>query len=489
MVIRRCGAQRTVAVAVAATAVLAGCAADPAPSADPVPPTAGTTLVEPDDANAPIADAAVPTLGDRDLDVAHYDLELDYTPETGELDATATLELAVERPSDAVVLDLVDLEVSGVRVDGAEAPFEHADGKVTIDLGEVVAPGAPMQVAVDYAGVPDAVQTRALGGVEVGWQVRDDGSYVLSEPEGARTWYPVNDHPTDKATYDITVTVPEGVTAVANGELVDERADDTTTTTHWRMAEPMAPYLATVVTGDYVGTSNDADGDGVLPQNVWTAGDTDGAEDLLAAQGEAVDLLEGWLGPFPFSTYGGVVLPPDDTEPFFDNVAIETQSLSLYGAESVVGETVVHEAAHQWFGNSVSVTRWGDDIWWVEGFARYSEWLWIEDADGQAAYDRAVERTYDQLAEAERPVAPGDLSVSRLFSAWSYDRGGLTFAALRAEIGDEDFEAFLRTFVERYGGANATTEDLIATAEAVSDEDLEPFFDAWVFSDELPPAP
>ena len=238
----------------------------------------------------------------------------------------------------------------------------------------------------------------------------------------------------------------------------------------------MAPYLATVAVGDYERAAYPAVGD--VPVEGWApVGVARGLRDL-AVQPEVLEVLVDLLGPYPFATYGGVVLPGTPDDVFLRGVALETQAMAIYAPGTTVESVIVHETAHQWFGDSVTVESWRDDLWWVEGFATYAEWVWLEAGEGVEAYDDAVRGAARLVERSEGRIgrAPDD----GLFDPLRYQGGGLVFHALRREIGEEDFVAFLRTFVDRYRHANASTDDLIAVAEEVSGEDLEGFFTDWL---------
>ena len=172
----------------------------------------------------------------------------------------------------------------------------------------------------------------------------------------------------------------------------------------------------------------------------------------------------------------------------FSLVAMETQTLSQHDNSSFAlsERVVVHELAHQWFGNSVTLEAW-QDIWLKEGAATYAEWLWKEEQDGTEALDQTVRRFYRGEALSASPV--GRPSPDDLYSATVYDRGALTFHALRLYVGDEAFFQILRTYTARFRHGNADTADFIAIAEAVSGEDLGDFFDGWLYTAEIPAIP
>ena len=169
-------------------------------------------------------------------------------------------------------------------------------------------------------------------------------------------------------------------------------------------------------------------------------------------------------------------------------VAMETQTLSQHAqSREALSETVVaHELTHQWFGNSVSLENW-QDIWLKEGAATYAEWLWMEQKEGVEALDVKVNGVYQLEAWSANP--PGNPSPTNLFSNTIYDRGALTFHALRLRVGDEVFFQILRTYTERFRFGNASSADFIAVAEEVSGQDLAEFFDAWLYAKKIPAIP
>jgi len=193
------------------------------------------------------------------------------------------------------------------------------------------------------------------------------------------------------------------------------------------------------------------------------------------------------FGPYPFDVYGALVMNTD-----FGS-ALENQTMSIFGIDSIDVKdvktselTVAHELAHQWFGDSVSVADWSD-IWLNEGFAYYSEGLWVEHTDGRAALDEWVKSQYADIVKSPQFYPPpGSPPANDLFNEGVYVRGGLTLHALRLEVGDETFFKILQTYFERYKGGNATTDDFIAVAQEVSGKDLKNLMDSWLYNEKLP---
>ena len=326
-----------------------------------------------------------------------------------------------------------------------------------------------------------------------GWTRYDAGIFVASEPVGAAEWFPVNDHPLDKATYTIRVTVPKPYVVASNGLLQDTITGGDWTTYVWETIYPMASYLVTVNIGDFVVQSHEGP-NGLPIRNYCPRQLAEACEDTFALTGDMIEFFSQ-IAPYPFEAYGVVVT---DTEFTF---ALETQTLSLFGREITNPDSwqraggpefvIAHELSHQWFGNSVSPARW-EDIWLNEGFATYMQNLWMRESWGDDWADGFLEGWYDYIShpDPENPfVTIGAPPPDDLFNDAVYVRGGLTLAALHARVGDEVFFDILRTYYERYQYGNATTSDFIAIAEEQSGEDLEAFFQDWLFAEEMPAIP
>lgn len=431
-----------------------------------------------------LGDPLYPALGNGGYDVEHYTIDLVFPTSSGGLGGVATIDAAATVDLTSFNLDLVTLRAGSVTVDGVEAEFEHHDEELTITPLEAIPRDASFEVVVEFAGTPLPYSSAALP-LPIGWLTGTSGEqYVAAEPDAAHSWFPANDHPVDKATFTFTITVPDGTFAAANGALVETTTDIGTTTYRWEMDEPMATYLATVVIGEgYSVVPDEASSEvsGIVIRNVLPADLAASPPPGLERTGEMIDFFSGVFGPFPFDEYGIAVVSNHPS-------ALENQTLSIFGrrfVEAPIFEFVlVHELAHQWFGNSVSLTRW-DEVWLNEGFATYAELLWIEHELGSDGYRAAVaERT--AAADEARFLPPGAPPFDDLFNPGVYQRGGLTLAALRTEIGDEAFFSTIRTYAERFEYGNATTADFIAVTEEISGRDLGDFFATWLYDADIP---
>jgi aminopeptidase N len=194
-----------------------------------------------------------------------------------------------------------------------------------------------------------------------------------------------------------------------------------------------------------------------------------------------IDFVSSLIAPYPFDAYGVVLL----NKPI--GWALETQTLSTFGSRGAAEHVVMHELAHQWFGNSVSPATW-QDIWLNEGFATYFSSLWLEHQEGADALEAQMTSMYAFL-DAVEAGPPASVTVEDLFGTSVYQRGAWTLHALRLEVGDELFFEILRTYYDRFQNFHAGTQDFIEVASEISNRDLSDFFDGWLFESELPPMP
>ncbi|HEY9524137.1 MAG TPA: M1 family metallopeptidase [Thermopolyspora sp.] len=421
---------------------------------------------------AGIGDRDFPTDGNGGYDVGHYGLKLSYDPGTHKLGGTADITAKAVQNLSQFNLDLHGLIVSKATVDGAAARVTRSGDELTLIPERTIADGSTFDVRVTYGGTPTPMRDQANLGT-YGFIATKDGAFVTCEPDGAKTWFPSNDHPADKATYDFEITVPRGLTAIANGELTaPPRTIGADTTYSWRERHPMASYLATMTLGEFkVKTGETAKG---IPN--YTAVDPrfSGSLDSVYQQtGKVTDYWATVFGPYPFSSTGAIV---DD---YNAGYALENQTKPIYGGFAPDTATLVHELAHQWFGDSVSIERW-HDLWLNEGFATYAEWLWSEHT-GNGTAETIFQGYYKAKDDAMWSYPPGRARKDDLFDQSVYTRGAMTLQALRRTIGDDDFFALLKDWTTTHKYGNATTDEFIAAAERISSRQLDSLFDAWLF--------
>jgi aminopeptidase N len=457
------------------------------PSTTPTTASTRATSLAPDEDPDPLdsglGDPYFPGLGNSGYDVDHYLIELTVDPRANRISGTTTIEATATESGTSFTFDFAGLTIESITVDGETVPYLREGGENReLRIHEALAAGEAFSVAVAYSGTPVAETTPDLG-FPSGWLTNAEGTFVAAEPAGAHTWFPCNDHPADKAAFTFMVTVPQGMTAVANGTLTGATEGAGIETFIWEMANPMTTYLATVVVAP-LGRIEHPPVNGIVLRDYLPPDLMDDVPESFAKTGEMIEVFAELFGPYPFDRYGHVVVSGFPA-------ALETQTMTVFGDawfDSPFTEFVVaHELAHQWFGDSVSPATW-QDIWLNEGFATYAELLWVDHLYGPVAMQAEAASRYDDLAR--RPHAlTGDPQREALFGISVYQRGALTLHALRAEVGNEMFFEILRTWTERFAYRTATTGDFISLSEELSGTDLGALFDAWLFSAELPPLP
>jgi aminopeptidase N len=484
----------TAAVAVSIVAATTACTRGGPGSADPdqtaTPSAAVSRNFQPGAEG--IGDPYFPEYGNGGYDVGNYDLKLRYDPAKDELSGTAVISAIATGDLSRFNLDFAGLTVQGLEVDGAVAKWSQTETELVVTPARGLPSGSQFNMEVTYSGVPKPFGRPGLGGT--GFLHTPTGALAIGEPESASSWFPVNDHPMDKATYTFAITVPDGLAAVSNG--VPEGTTPATagwTTWKWSERSPMASYLATVAIGRYRVKQSAHNGKPVF--TAVAASLPDGpADKAMARTTEVADFLASKFGPYPFESYGGFV--HDETRISF---ALETQSRPAYSPGFFPSDAVAcrpagdgtwvvaHELAHQWFGNSVSVQQW-KDIWLNEGFATYAQWMWYE-KDGGPSVAATFDCEYNSVASEVWEIPPGDPGPNRLFSSSVYRRGGMALHALRLTVGDEAFFRILSTWTAEKRNSNAAVADFVTVAERVSGKPLRPLFDAWLFGKTKPARP
>lgn len=430
-------------------------------------------------------DPYFPANGDPRYRVHRYELALDYRPGPNRLSGTGRINaIAGRSPLAEFVLNLADFKVGRVRVDGRQAHYTHRGGRLRVRPAKPLRAGAAFTVEVHWAGNPKPVNS-PWGGL--GWEELEDGALVASQPVGAPSWYPCNDRPADKASYQISITTPSAYAVVAGGRLLTRTTKASTTTWVYEQSAPTSSYLVGLAIGKYQTVVLADPGLGGVPQHGHIPAQLlpEFSRDF-ARQPQMMHVFQQLFGPYPFAEYAVVV-----TEEALD-VPVEAQGLSLFGANHVDGargseRLVAHELAHQWFGNSVSIADWRH-IWLNEGFAKYAEWLWSERSGGRPAHQHAAaaHRLLSSLPQDLRLADPGRKSM---FDDRLYERGGLTLHALRCAMGEDDFFRMLRGWAGLHRGGAVSTTTFTAHVNRFASEPLDEVFQAGVYGAALPPLP
>jgi aminopeptidase N len=462
-------------LAVSASVVLTGAPA----GASPAPATPGSPG---------IGDPYYPLDGNGGYDVKHYDLAIKYAPATDSLAGSVRIRAVATQRLSAFNLDLDGLTIRSITVDGRPAKWSRAGTELTVTPRRPLGRGQAFVTGIVYDGVPKVIHDPDLG--DGGAFTTDDGVVILGEPDVAQAWFPSNDHPSDKASFSIALTVPKDLQAISNGVPAGRSTAKGLTTWRWEQAEPMATYLAMAAIGKFDVTSYRRNGirfvdaiDPALDPATYAR-----VAKSFAREPEILKFLSGYFGPYPFRAAGGIVDADGEW-----GYALENQGRPIYtpqdfGSQEGGDSVVVHELTHQWYGDSVAVERWSD-IWLNEGFASYAEWLWSEH-EGLGTVGELFEQRYATPATSSLWKAKvADPGAPNLFIGAVYNRGAMTLQALRLTVGDHAFFRILRSWAQLHRNGNGTTAEFTALAERISGRDLDALFTAWLYTASKPAHP
>ena len=449
--------------------------------------------------DAGVGDALFPTLGNGGYDVRQYDLDLRYaTADEGPLTGDVTIRARATQSLPRFDLDYGGDGISAVMVDGRPARWSRSGTELVISPSRALRRGAAFTVVVRSITVTPKVPS-AQAPLAAPFFRSADGTGTAGQPAGVHELIPCNDHPSDKAAFRFRLDVPAGTTAVANGVLTGRVTRQGRTVWTYRQDQPMATELLQLTVGDYDVVPRRSVA-GVMLRDVVPRRSRSELDPKLAAVSEHLPWMVATVGPYPFDVYGSLVAKADL------GFALETQTLSLYDSvildlgRATYEPIMVHELAHEWFGNSVTPERW-EDLWLSEASATYYHLVYaaerglLGDHVGVPGIDLEgyVRQLYD-LGDSWRaefgPVgAPRGPEPARLFSRQMYFGGALVMYALRQELGRRTFVRLEQTWARQYAGRSVSTADFAALASRIAGRDLRPFLNAWVYGATTPPMP
>ncbi len=427
---------------------------------------------------AGIGDSLYPQMGNGGYDVLSYLLDLTVDVADNLVAGETTIVATATQDLTAFNVDMSGLIVESVVVNGVDSDYSRIDDELTIAPNPPVLAGDTFETVVAYGGTPEPVDDPSDSVFGSGWHNENGYVYTASEPAGSTSFFPSNNHPSDKATFRFEITAASNLTSAATGVLVDTIENGKTTTTVWEMTDPMATYAAAIYVGDFERRASVGPA-GLTIRNYVPPGSAANLTSALSPTADIISFYADLLAPFPFDAYGSVVLP-------FDlGFAMENQTLSLHGTDTVDTYTLTHEIVHQWFGNSISVADW-QDIWLSEGFATYLPLLYLE--------ARGIKSPLDPdglyfLLDGKAYDGPAEVDVRDLFGESVYFRGALSLHALRVEVGDVVFREILRTYYDRFKGRLVTTEDFEQVVGEIGGPEAEIVLDTWLFGGDLPANP
>ncbi|WP_372345240.1 M1 family metallopeptidase [Streptomyces sp. KL116D] len=438
-----------------------------------------------------LGDRLFPHLGNPGYDVQSYDIALTYKGDNRKpLDAVTKIDARATDRLDRVNLDFSHGTVRSVEVNGAPADFATGGEDLIVTPARPVVAGEPLRITVRHTSDP------MPGKEEIGWVRTKDGLAMANQADAGHRVFPSNDHPSDKAYFTFRITAPKGLTAVANGVPMATTRQAGATRWSYRTLHPMATELAQVSIGRSA-VLHQQGPHGLPVRDVVPAKDVKALRPWLKKTPGQISWMEGKVGRYPFENYG--LLVAEATTGF----ELETQTLSLFEKdlftepgypEWYIDSIMVHELAHQWFGDSVSPRTWSD-LWLNEGHATWYEAQYAEEKADQPMVTRMRDAYRDSdgwRAAGGPPAAPkGPESGEKIsiFRPVVYDGSALVLYALRQEIGKDAFDRLERQWVATHRDSTATTADFTGLAARIAGRDLTGFFDAWLYGRKTPPMP
>ena len=426
-------------------------------------------------------DSYYPAVGEPDIDALRYHLDLAWYPDAERLSGVATIWFRALTDARRLQLDLGDpLRLGGVRLDGRRVQASHPGKDLVVDEVDVSA-GSRHTLRVAYAGSPEPVAAPTVRAdvAGLGWHTTaDGGAWTMQEPYGAYTWYPVEDHPSDKAYFDLTITTPDSMRGVSGGALVADEVSDGVRTSSFRLGAPVASYLTTLAIGDYARVEDT--GPGGLPLTYWVLPGQQAYLQQLRRSPALLAWLSARLGPYPFPTAGAVLVPSTS--------GMETQETVTIGAgpdPTTFSTNMLHEYAHQWYGDSVTPRDWSD-VWLNEAFATYLQLEWSAAHGAPVNRDWAADpRGYDQsLRDAYGP--PGAYDHDAFASANVYYCGALMLRRLGDRVGSAELARLIRSWPQRQAYGSASRAEWIDFVERRSGQPVRAFVREWLLSETTP---
>lgn len=423
------------------------------------------------------------------IDIINYRFALELQDQDNRIGGTADVDLRFVAAGDTSLrFDLANLDpatgrgmtVSAVSADGAGVAFAHRDNALTITLPRRFEAGQRLRLQIAYSGEP-------ASGLKIANNKHGDRTFFSDNwPDKARHWLPTVDHPYDKATSEMIVTAPAHYQVISNGLLIEETdLPGGRRRTYWRQSVPIAPWLYVLGVARFAVQHVDTFQGKAIQTWVYAQDRDAGFYDFAVPTRDALEFYSDKVGPFSYEKLANV-------QSNSVSGGMEAASAIFYSEGSVTGDrsvrwrnVVIHEIAHQWFGNAVTESDW-DDVWLSEGFATYFTLLYIEHAYGRDEFLSGLADSRRRILEfdKQRPdyrVVHDNLSdMSQVTTGQIYQKGAWILHMLRGIVGDEVFWTGIRSYYRAHQDGHATTADFRGEMERASGKDLRVFFDQWL---------
>ena len=427
----------------------------------------------------------------KNIDIKHYVFQLRLSDSNDEIIGTTHVTVNFKQAGmQNFRLDLINkttekkdkgMVVDGVSILNAAVNYTHENDALIISLPKNSVANETITFTIKYHGIP-------FDGLRIGATKFGDRSFFNENwPNRGRHWLPIVDHPNDKATSEFIVTAPAHYKVVSNGLLLEESdLANNTKLTHWKQSVPVSSWLFVLGVADFaVKYVDDFNGKSIQTW-VYAKNREAGFFDFDEPTKKVLAYYSNYVGPYAYEKLANIQTPSV-------NGGMETSSAIFYGEDLVNGKRdertrniVIHEIAHQWFGNAVTETTW-DDAWLSEGFATFFTLLFIENEYGKEEYNKGIIKAKKSVMDmtVKMPnfsiVAPRTAEKEAVTTGLTYQKGAWFLHMLRDKMGEQNFKNGIQAYYKRFYNANATTEDFRLEMEKASGLDLKIFFKQWLY--------
>ncbi len=425
------------------------------------------------------------------IDILHYAFDLSLSDDNDELFGVTTISILFKKDGlDKLRLDLVNrtdaLKGKGMIIEsiyekGKKVSYTHSNNEVWITFSKASTANTETQITIRYHGIP-------ADGLRIGPTKYGDRSFFNENwPNRARHWLPTIDHPYEKATSEFIIRAPSHYQVISNGLLAEEtNLDSKTKLTHWKQSIPVSSWLYVLGVAEFAVQYVDWFDGKSIQTWVYRQDRDAGFYDFAEPTKQVITFFSDYIGPYVYEKIANVQTPSV-------NGGMETSSAIFYGEELIDGKrtsrlrnVIIHELAHQWFGNSVTESLW-DDAWLSEGFATYFTMLFIEQAYGrdelisQLITAKTVTYTHFSKDPAYKIVDDRSPEKGPVTNALTYQKGAWVLHMLRNLMGDGVFKQGIRDYYKSFMNNNASTADFRRAMERASGKDLKDFFNQWLY--------
>jgi len=427
----------------------------------------------------------------KNIDIKHYSFQLRLTDSNDEIIGTTQVTVNFKQAGiQNFRLDFINkstekkdkgMVVEGVSISNATVKYTHENDALIIYLPKSSVANETITFTIKYHGIP-------FDGLRIGATKFGDRSFFNENwPNRGRHWLPILDHPNDKATSEFIVTAPDHYKVVSNGLLLEESSlGNNTKLTHWKQSVPVSSWLFVLGVTDFaVQYVDDFEGKSIQTW-VYSKNREAGFYDFKEPTKKILAFYTKYVGPFAYEKLANIQTPSV-------NGGMETSSAIFYGEDLVNGKgdertrnIVVHEIAHQWFGNAVTESTW-DDAWLSEGFATFFTLLYYENEYGQDEYNKRIIKAKKEVLDMtiKMPdfsiIAPRTAEKEAVTTGLTYQKGAWFLHMLRDKMGEQNFKKGIQSYYKKFYNSNATTDDFRVEMEKATGFDLKIFFKQWLY--------